>query len=464
MQIDKERLSKIIPDRDRLIFDKDIEEKYLCDSLMKRKGYADVLVFVTSTDEVRELLKYANESLIPVTPRGAGTGLIGAAVPDRGGMVLDFSKMNRILEFDPDTYTVTVEPGILLKDLQEFVEKHGLFYPPDPGEKEASIGGNISTNAGGMRAVKYGVTRDYVRGLELVTAGGEVIFAGSKNVKDSSGLSLKNLLIGSEGTLAVITKCVLKLIPKPEKSVSVVAAFNSLEDGIDSVIKFLRSDIVPTAIEFLERRVVKLGEDYLKVRFPGKDAASYILMVFDGNPKLIEEGIKLNREIAFENKAVDYVVLADERLSADVWELRGAIAKAVDALSPEWEPVDIVVPIDKTAQFVKYVSEVEQKSGMKMYSCGHAGDGNVHLWVLREGRSDADWNRELDANMDLIYSKAYELGGLTSGEHGIGSAKRRHFIEHTDKANIELMNRIKDSFDPKHIFNEGKSYINELVS
>ena len=230
----KNDLCRILSDPARVICEH-IDKKYLSDQLGRKQGHADALVFVETAEEVSAVMRYAWERGIAVTPRGAGTNLVGSTVPQKGGIILDLSRMNRILELDEDTFTITVEPGILLKDLQAYVESKGLFYPPDPGEKEASIGGNISTNAGGMRAVKYGVTRDYVRGLEVVTAEGNIMTAGSKNVKDTTGLSLKSLLIGSEGTLAVITKCILRLIPKPETTVSVLIPFADLKSGSSSV-------------------------------------------------------------------------------------------------------------------------------------------------------------------------------------------------------------------------------------
>ena len=229
-EITMQDLLKIISDPERVKLG-NIEDKYLSDTLGRLKGTAAALVFPKSTEEVSAVMKFANDRGLPVTPRGAGTNLVGSTVPHGEGIILDFSLMNRVLEIDEDTFTAVVEPGVVLQDFQKLVESRGLFYPPDPGEKTATIGGNISTNAGGMRAVKYGVTRDYVRGLELVLADGRVVTAGTKNVKDASGLSLKHIVIGSEGTLAVITKCILKLVPKPEKSLSVVVPFPDLSTG-----------------------------------------------------------------------------------------------------------------------------------------------------------------------------------------------------------------------------------------
>ena len=470
--MDKEKLLKklkeIIPDKKRIVAH-DIPEKYLSDTLGRLKGEAAALVFPQSTEEVSKILKYAHKHDIPVTPRGAGTNLVGSTVPVDGGIILDFSRMDKVLELDENTMTITVQPGLLLQDLQKYVEERGLFYPPDPGEKASSIGGNISTNAGGMRAVKYGVTRDYVRGLEVVTADGSVLTAGGKNVKDASGLSLKNLYIGSEGTLAVITKCILKLIPKPETSLSVLVPYPDLKTGIQSVLSILRANANPTAVEFMERKVVKLGEDFLGVKYPYPEAGSYILLTFDGHASEVRENAERIRKLALDGGALAYLPLTDTAQNnpsnvipsaADVWKVRGALVKAVEAFS-EQEPVDIVVPIDKTAEFISFINKLDEESGMQMVSFGHAGDGNVHLCVVRGDRDLKTWHKELKANMDKAYHKAYELGGITSGEHGIGISKRRYFLRETPGENLEIMNRIKDALDPKHILNDKKSYILE---
>jgi glycolate oxidase len=448
-------LYQIIKDKERILTT-DIDGKYLTDNLGRIKGSATAVVFPLSAGEVSNILKYAHANDIPVTPRGAGTNLVGSTVPD-GGIVLDMSRMNRILELDRNTLSVTVEPGVLLKDLQEFVEEAGFLYPPDPGEKTATIGGNISTNAGGMRAVKYGVTRDYVLGLEVVLANGEILTLGSKNIKDSTGLSIKNLIIGSEGTLAVVTKCVLKILPKPEASVSVLIPYSDLENGIENVVDIIHSSASPTAIEFIERKVIKLGEDFLQMQFPYPDAAAYILLTFDGALAEVSANTEKARQAARQKSAKDFMIL-DEKTAADVWKIRGALVKAVEAVS-EQEPVDIVVPIDKTAEFIAFVNELSAKTGLQMIAFGHAGDGNVHLCVVRGARSDEEWETDLKSNMQRLYQKAYELGGLTSGEHGIGLTKKPYFFQNTDKANLALMNKIKDAFDEKHILNTHKVYL-----
>lgn len=447
----------IIKDSERCITE-NIDEKYQSDVLGRLKGRADTVVFPVSTEEVSQIMKYAWENNIPVTPRGAGTNLVGSTVPDRGGIVLDMSLMKRILELDEDTMTAVAEPGIFLEDFQKYVEERGLFYPSDPGEKQSSIGGNISTNAGGMRAVKYGVTRDYVRGLEIVLANGDVITVGSKNVKDASGLSLKNLIIGSEGTLAVITKCILKLIPKPRISLSVLVPYPDIQTGTSSILALLKGNVGPTAVEFVERGVAKLGEDFTGTTFPCPEAGAYIILTFDGEPEEVDLHIEKARKLALENGAMEFIVLDDPEESARIWKMRGALVKAVEAVS-EQEPVDLVVPISKVDAFIRFVGEQERKSGMQLIRFGHAGDGNVHLCVVRGDRDDETWARELHENMAALYHHAYVLGGLTSGEHGIGLSKRPYFLKETPELVLKTMRQVKFSLDEKGILNNHKSYL-----
>lgn len=458
MALDLSALRRIIADENRLLTGADIPAKYQSDVLGRVHGSAEALAFPLSTEEVSALLSCAHEHRVPVTPRGAGTNLVGSTVPLEGGIILDLSRMDRVLELDEDTMTVTVEPGMLLQDLQAYVEARGLFYPPDPGEKASSIGGNISTNAGGMRAVKYGVTRDYVRGLEVVLADGTVMQVGGKQVKDASGLSLKHLLIGSEGTLAVITKCLLRLVPKPEASLSVLVPYADLKTGIQSVLTILRANANPTAVEFMERKVVALGERFCGVSYPRPDAGSYILLTFDGRSEEVTANAARVRSLALQNGALDFIELSDARQCADIWRVRGALVKAVEAVS-EQEPVDIVVPISRTADFIRFINDLEARSGMQMVSFGHAGDGNVHLCVVRGERDEETWQRELHENMDRAYAEAYRLGGVASGEHGIGLSKRPYFLRQTAKENLQAMNAIKTALDPQHILNNGKSYL-----
>ena len=454
------QLSKIISDSSRVIYSPDIEQKYLSDQLGRKHGEASALVFAESTEEVSAVLKFAHENNIPVTPRGAGTNLVGSTVPHNGAIILDLSHMNRILEIDKENFTATVEPGVILEDFQKYVEGLGFFYPPDPGEKRASIGGNIATNAGGMRAVKYGVTRDYVMGLELVLADGTILTVGSKSRKDTTGLDVKDIVIGSEGTLAIITKALLRLIGKPEKSQSLLVSFDSLQAGIEAVPVILKQNLNPTAVEFIERKVVKLGEDFLKLQYPDPEAAAYLLLTFDGSAAEIDGAItKLSSVLKDASRRV--IILdgsAPELDAANIWKIRGCLVKAVEAVS-EQEPLDIVVPIARVADFVEYVNQLEKESGMQMISFGHAGDGNVHLCLVRAGRSEEVWESELHANLEKLYAKSKELGGLISGEHGLGVSKRDFFFAQTPSQNVNLMNAIKKSFDPAQILNPGISYV-----
>ncbi len=452
-----EKLRELIAEEDRVVLS-GIEDRYLTDTLGRLRGDAAALVFPVSTQEVSDVLRFAWKYRIPVTPRGAGTNLVGSTVPLYRGIILDLSRMNHILEVDEESFHATVEPGVVLKDFQAHVESLGLFYPPDPGEKTATIGGNIATNAGGMRAVKYGVTRDYVRALEVVLADGRVITVGSKNVKDASGLALKQLFIGSEGTLGVITKCVLKLVPKPQASLSALVPYADLKTGIASVHAILKANVGPTAVEFIERSVVELGEQYTGVRFPCPEAQAYILLTFDGYQEQVDSSVRRVREVTACSGALDFIELSDPNLAADIWRVRGCFVKAVEAVS-EQEPVDLVVPIDKTAEYISYVHEIERETGMTMIAFGHAGDGNVHLCIVRGDRDKETWDRELSHVMHTLYAKAYELGGLTSGEHGVGLAKKVYFQENTDQGNLYVMRAIKNTLDPRHILNDHMSYI-----
>ena len=422
------------------------------------KYYPEVVCEAESTEEVSAILRVCYDNNIPVTPRGAGTGLVGGCVPLCGGVVLCTTRMNKILSYDMNNLVVHIQPGVLLCDLAADALTHGLMYPPDPGEKTATVGGNVSTNAGGMRAVKYGVTRDYVRGLEVVLADGTVMQVDGKQVKDASGLSLKHLLIGSEGTLAVITKCLLRLVPKPEASLSVLVPYADLKTGIQSVLTILRANANPTAVEFMERKVVALGERFCGVSYPRPDAGSYILLTFDGRSEEVTANAARVRSLALQNGALDFIELSDARQCADIWRVRGALVKAVEAVS-EQEPVDIVVPISRTADFIRFINDLEAQSGMQMVSFGHAGDGNVHLCVVRGERDEETWQRELHENMDRAYAEAYRLGGVASGEHGIGLSKRPYFLRQTAKENLQAMNAVKSALDPLHILNNGKSYL-----
>ncbi len=412
---------------------------------------------VISTEEVSALLKYCYVNDIPVTPRGQGTGLVGAGVALYGGLMIATVKMNNILELDMDNLTLTVEPGALLMEISKYAEDNDFLYPPDPGEKSATIGGNISTNAGGMRAVKYGVTRDYIRALEVVLINGEILQVGSKVVKNSSGYSLKDIIIGSEGTLCFITKATLKLLPLPKVKVSILVPFPSLEMAIESVPKIIRSKFIPTAIEYMERRVIQNAEDFLGKKFPDSSSDAYLILTFDGNSlEDVERVYEQVAHVCLQEGAIDVLISDTQEREESIWSARGAFLEAIKASTTEMDECDVVVPRDKVAEFVKYTKEVEGVVDIRIASFGHAGDGNLHIYVLKDDFTDDIYKEKLDKAFDLLYKKAESLGGLVSGEHGIGYAKLPYLKRQHGDIYMDLLKNIKAAFDPKGLLNPGK--------
>lgn len=444
-------------ENNRIFIGDDINEDYSHDELGGIENYPDILVKVTSTEEVSKIMKYAYENNIPVVVRGSGTGLVGASVPLYGGIMIETTMMNKIIEIDEDNLTVTVEPGVLLMELSKFVEEHDLFYPPDPGEKSATIAGNISTNAGGMRAVKYGVTRDYVRGLTVVLPSGEVIEVGGKVVKNSSGYSIKDLIVGSEGTLCVITKAILKLLPLPKKSISLLVPFDNIEEAIDTVPKIVKSKAVPTAIEFMERNTILFAEDFLGKKFPDNKSDAYILLTFDGNSKeQVESEYEIVANLCLNEGAKDVFIVDTDERKESVWSARGAFLEAIKASTTELDECDVVVPRNKVAEFIKYTHEIAKKLDVRIPSFGHAGDGNLHIYVCRDNMDENTWKDKLTKAFDMMYNKSVEFNGLVSGEHGIGYAKKEYMFSQYGDIQVELMKNIKKAFDPRNILNPGK--------
>ncbi|WP_026478934.1 FAD-binding oxidoreductase [Alkaliphilus transvaalensis] len=434
-----------------------INEDFSHDELASIKRMPEALVEPLNTEEVSQIMKYANENNIPVTPRGQGTGLVGGAVPLHGGILVNMSKMNKILELDEDNLTLTVEPGVLLMEISKFVESHDLFYPPDPGEKSATIAGNINTNAGGMRAVKYGVTRDYVRGLEVVLPNGEVIEVGGKIVKNSSGYSFKDLIVGSEGTLGIVTKAILRLLPLPKKAISLLVPFNSLEEAIETVPKVIKSKSIPTAIEYMVRDTILSAEEFLGKPFPDKSADAYLLLTFDGNSKEeVERAYESVAEICLEAGALDVYISETQERQESIWSARGAFLEAIKASTTEMDECDVVVPRNKIAEFVKYSNELQKEFDIRIKSFGHAGDGNLHIYVLRDELGQEEWDQKLKDVFDCMYNRARELNGQVSGEHGIGFAKKGYLCESIGDQYLTLMRGIKATFDPNNILNPGK--------
>lgn len=450
-------IKETINDNERVFIGEEINEDYSHDELGSEKHMPDIVVKAMHRDEIVTIMKYANENNIPVTVRGSGTGLVGAAVPIFGGILLDLSGMNKILELDEDNLTLTVEPGVLLMEIAKFVEEHDFFYPPDPGEKTATIGGNVSTNAGGMRAVKYGVTRDYVRGLEVVTPKGEILNLGGKVVKNSSGYSIKDLIIGSEGTLGIITKATLKLLPLPKKAISLLVPFKELETAIETVPKIIKSKAVPTAIEFMQGEVILAAEEYLGKKFPDHSSDAYLLLTFDGNSKEeIEKNYEKVADICLKEGAIDVFISDTEERQEAIWSARGAFLEAIKSSTTEMDEVDVVVPRNKVAGFVKFTHKLQKEYEIRIKSFGHAGDGNLHIYILKDDLSEEEWQTKLNNVMKRMYDEAKELSGQVSGEHGIGYAKREYLSDSLSDENIEIMRGIKAVFDPKNILNPGK--------
>ncbi|BDR75144.1 FAD-binding oxidoreductase [Clostridium tetani] len=443
--------------KNRVLVGDEISEDFSHDELGGIEKMPEVLVEANTTEEISKIMKYAYENNIPVVPRGSGTGLVGASVPIHGGIMINLTKMNKILELDEENLTLTVEPGVLLMEIADYVEDKDFFYPPDPGEKSATIGGNINTNAGGMRAVKYGVTRDYVRGLEVVLADGTIMELGGKVVKNSSGYSLKDFVCGSEGTLAIVTKAILKLLPLPKQSISLLIPFKDLDKAIETVPRIIKSKSIPTSIEFMERDVILASEEFLGKKFPDNSSDAYLILTFDGNSKEeIEKYYDNVAKIAIENGALDVLIADTDERKESIWNARGAFLEAIKASTTEMDECDVCVPRNKVAEFIKYTYELQNKFGIKIKNFGHAGDGNLHVYVLRDDLNEEQWKKKLKDVFKCMYDKAHELEGTVSGEHGIGYAKKEYLFESIGDEQKELMKRIKLAFDPKNILNPGK--------
>lgn len=411
----------------------------------------DVVVKPRDTDTVAKVMRLAHEQMIPVTPRGGGTGLSGGAVPIFGGILISLELMNRILDIDERNFVAVVEAGVTLAELHRAVESRGLYYPLYPGEESASIGGNVATNAGGMRAVKYGVTRHYVLGLEAVLPTGEVIQTGGKFVKCSTGYSLTQLLIGSEGTLALITKVTLRLLTAPEVRTILFVPFRSLSDAITAVPEIIKSKILPTGIEFMERDAIEIAERHTGMKIPPYQGEAFLLIIIDADDEEQAESISRKvGQICSDNGAVDIFVPEGERARRRLLELREKFYPALKAAGLI-EIIDVVVPRDRIADFMARVKQISRRRNVPILGYGHAGDGNVHLHPLGGSEQMAEILRE-------IYEIGRDLGGALSGEHGIGFEKRQFLPIAMDEKQIEIMKGIKRVFDPHYILNRGKIF------
>ena len=422
----------------------------------------EVSIDVQSTEEVAGIMKICYENNIPVTTRGAGTGLAGGCTPICGGVVICTMRMNKILSYDLENFAVTVQPGVLLQQLADDALQHGCMYPPDPGEKMATLGGNVSTNAGGMRAVKYGCTRDYVRSLTVVLPTGEITHFGSTVSKTSSGYSLTNLMVGSEGTLGIITEMTLKLIPAPKATISLMAPFEDLDACISTVPKVFMNHFKPQALEFFEKEILISSEEYLgKQVFPrqieGTDVGAYLLMTFDGDSDdELDPIVERAAEMLLEEGALDVLVADTAPKLKDTWAARSSFLEGIEEQTKLLDECDVVVPVNKIADYVRFVNETGDKFDFTVKYFGHAGDGNLHIYTCSNDMAEDEFRKQVDVFMSAIYKKAVELGGQISGEHGIGMGKVKYLAEAVGPVNMQLMQGIKKVFDPKMILNPGK--------
>ena len=457
-----QQLKDVVGER-RFFSGEDIDPNYSRDEMpIYGKYMPDAAVDVESTEEVSEIMKICSANRIPVTCRGAGTGLVGGCVPLAGGLVLCTRRMNKILEYDMDNLVVRIQPGVLLKDLAADALTHGLMYPPDPGEKTATVGGNISTNAGGMRAVKYGVTRDYVLALTVVLADGRIIELGKSVCKTSSGYSLLHLMIGSEGTLGIITEMTMKLIPNPICDISCLVPFRDVESCIHFVPKIKMANLDPQSIEFMDADIVTssaafTGNPIFPETVNNEDVGASVLVTFVGSDEdeLDQKLIRLGK-IAEEAGALDVLVVATTSTKKAAWSARSSFLTAIEADTKLIDEMDVVVPVDKIPAFLIYIRKLGEEGGIRIRNFGHAGDGNLHIYCCSNDLEEEEFKRRVKIIMDKAYTKCAELEGQVSGEHSIGHAKMVYLKESVGEDVFRLMGEIKKVFDPDYILNPGK--------
>lgn len=453
---DFQKMMEIFGEKHVFIGDQ-IEEEYTKDEMGMITGLPEVRVIAQDKYQISKLMEYATLKRIPVTVRGAGTGLVGACVATSGGVLLDMSLMNKIIELDKENMVLTVESGVMLLDIYECVEKEGLFYAPDPGEKTATIGGNISHNAGGMRAIKYGVTGDWIRGLEVVLADGTIMKTGGKVVKNSTGYPLKQLFIGTEGTLGIIVEATLKLTSLPKFSASLLVPFKTTQTAIKAAPILLQKHVTPTAIEYVDETSLKYSAEFLGKNIPHNEYPAYLLLSYDGTTlEALNHDLDVASQLCLDLGAIDvYLVDTDERKKS-VWDVRGAFLEAIKASTTEMDEIDVVLPRTHIAEYLRFTEDVSKKLGIRMPYFGHVGDGNLHIYFCRDDLDRDVFFDKLAKGFDLMYDKAFSFGGLVSGEHGIGMAKKQYMNRLLGDKQIHLMKGIKHVFDPLHILNPDK--------
>jgi glycolate oxidase len=418
----------------------------------------DLVVLPRNSEETATLLRLASEHRFPVVPRGAGTGVVGGAIPFGGGVVLSLERMNRIVEIDEGNMMAVVEPAVITGELQREVESRGLFYPPDPASLDScSIGGNVATGAGGPRAVKYGVTRDYVCGLEAVLPTGEILSLGGKIVKYATGYHLLDLFTGSEGTLGVITSITLRLLAFPAHRTNLLVPFDGLDSAAGAVAEIIRRRLQPSVLEFMDRGSLEASRRFLERETPFPSAGAHLLVEVDGHSEEeVRRSYEAIGEVCLERGAED-VLVADTRASQEkLWETRRVIGEAVKTQNMDVAKQDVVVPRMAIPGLVRRLWEIGEKSEMPIICFGHAGDGNVHVNILRGEMEEEKWERGLAAVFPAVIDEVYALGGVLSGEHGIGWIKKEYLARVLPAAHLRLLRGIKKVFDPAGILNPGK--------
>lgn len=460
-KIDENILDKLteIVGNDFIYTDDDSLIKFSKDETEDLEFKPEVIVKPSGAKEISEILKLVNKYKIPVVPRGGGTGLSGGALAVFGGIVLSMERFNKILEIDEKNFQAVVEPGVITQVFQEEVEKHGLFYPVDPASRGSCyIGGNLAECSGGPRAVKYGVTRDYVLELEFVSPTGEIISNGARTIKNVTGYNLSQLIIGSEGTLGIITKIIFKLLSLPKFRKVLLISYSSIDDCISSVAEFFTAGITPSTLEFLEKSAVKAAEAHLNKKYPNSDAEAQLFVEIDGNyEESLNNDVQKIAEVAAKFNALDIILAEDRQKMDDIWELRRGTGEAVKSISA-YKEEDTVVPRNKMPALLKGVKEISAKYGITSICYGHAGDGNVHINILKNKLSDEEWNAKIDDAIKEIFNLTISLGGTISGEHGIGYSQKNYLPIALSKSEIELMKAIKKTFDPNNILNPGKIF------
>ncbi len=427
--------------------------------------YPEVVVKPATTEAVSELMKLANQYNLPVTPRGAATGLCGGCVPLYGGIVLSLENLNRIIEVDKNNLMVVSEAGASLMKLYAAIEKEGLFFPPHPGDESATVGGVVATNAGGARALKYGVIRNFIRGVEVVLPTGEIINLGGKTIKSSTGYSLLHLLTGSEGTLGIITKATISLLPPPKSMMTLVAPYDNLHDAINTVPDIIVNKILPMAIEFIEREPITMAEDFLNKKWPCTQGKAHLMIIVDGSSE--DEVMKLSESIAevcMSKNAVDVFIAETAAKQKEILDIRSHLYEAIKAYT--LEILDISVPPAQVANFVDKIHELSQRNDMWLPTYGHAGDGNVHTHLMKakfvDGKpqliSEEEWKSKYKQVRKELHEYGIKLGGVISGEHGIGLVKKEYLQLMFDSVQMNILKNIKKSFDPNNILNPGKIF------